>query len=141
MPAGDGGFVALPGAVRRLLETPRDGFGKAADRGRMVPDATCAVNDGGAARAGPDLAAKAVGFGPPVHERGPAGQLVCRQAAGDTGRGTVLKGLGALHTGTFHPLADGGFADAHGRGDLALGPTASQEFPGLETSGCFPVVR
>jgi hypothetical protein len=141
MPAGNGGFVALPCAARRLLETPLDGFEEAADMGRMVPNAKFAVNDDGDTRAGPDLAAKAVGFGPPVQERGQAGQLAGRQAAGDTGRRTVLKGLGALRAGTFHPLADGGFADAHRLRNVALGPTVLQEFPCLEASGFFPVVR
>jgi hypothetical protein len=141
MPAGNGGFVALPGAARRLLERPLDGFEKAADMGRMVPDAQFAGNDAGDACAGPDLAAQAVSFGTSVQELGQAGQLAGRQAAGDTGRGTVLKGLRALHTGTCHPLADSGFADAHGLGDLALRPTVLQEFPRLETSGFFPVVR
>jgi hypothetical protein len=141
MPMGNGGFVALPCAARRLLETPLEGCEEAADRGRMVPDANFEVNDDGDARAGPDLAAKAVGFGTPVQELGQAGQRAGRQAAGDTRRGTVLQGGWALRVGTFHPLADSGFADAHGLGDVALGPTVLQEFPSLETSGFFPVVR
>jgi hypothetical protein len=69
--------------------------------GRMVPDAKCQVNDDGDARSGPDLAAKAVGFGPPVQKVGQAGQLVGRQAAGDTRRRAVLKGRRALLAGTF----------------------------------------
>jgi hypothetical protein len=123
MPVGNGGFVALPGAARRLLETPLDGFEEAADTGRMVPDAKFEVNDNGDARSGPDLAAKAVGFGTPVQELGQAGQLAGRQAAGDSGRRTVLKGRWALRAGTCHPLADSGVADAHGLGDVVLGPT------------------
>ena len=109
--------------------------------GRMVPDAKCQVNDDGDARSGPDLAAKAVGFGPPVQKLGQAGQLVGRQAEGDTRRRAVLKGRWALLAGTFPPLADRAFADAQGLGDVALGPTVLQEFPSLETSGFFPVVR
>jgi hypothetical protein len=123
MPVGNGGFVALPGAARRLLEPPRDGFEEAADMGRRVPDATFAVHANGDARAGPDLAAKAGGFGPSVQERGQAGHLAGRQAAGDSGRRTVLKGRWALRAGTCHALADSGFADAHGLGDVVLGPT------------------
>ena len=73
MPAGNGGFVALPCAACRLLETPLDGFEEAADMGRVVPDAKFQVNDDGDARSGPELAAKTVGFGPPVQERGQAG--------------------------------------------------------------------
>jgi hypothetical protein len=109
--------------------------------GRMVPDATFQVTDDGDARSGPDLAAKAVGFGTPVQERGQAGQRVGRHAAGDTGRGAVPEGRWALRAGTCHPWADRGLADAHGLGDLALGPAALQEFPSVETSGFFPVVR
>lgn len=141
MPAGNGGFVALPCAARRLLETPLDGFEEAADMGRMVPDATFEVNDDGDARAGPDRAVKAVGFGPAVQERGQAGPLAGRHPAGDSRRRPVLKGLGALRAGPCHPLADGGFADAHRLGDGALGPTVLQECPRLEASGFFPVVR
>jgi hypothetical protein len=65
--------------------------------GRMVPDATCQVHDDGDARAGPDLAAKAVAFGTPVQERGQAGQLVGRQAAGTPGgeRGWRAAGPGS----------------------------------------------
>jgi hypothetical protein len=136
-----GRFVALPRAALRLLETPPNGFEEAADMGRMVPDAKCQVNNDGDARSGPYLAAKAVGVGTSVQKLGPAGQLVGRQAAGDTRRGAVLKGRWALLAGTFPPLADSGFADAQGLGDLALGPAALQEFPSLETSGFLPVVR
>jgi hypothetical protein len=141
VPVSNGRFVALPCAAFRLLETPSHGVEAAADMGRMVPDTTFQVHDDGDARSGPYWAAKAIGFGTPGQERGPTGQLVGRQAARDTGRGAVLEGRWAWLAGPFHPLADRRLADAHRRGDLALGPAALQEFPGLETSGFFPVVR
>jgi hypothetical protein len=53
----------------------------------------------------------------------------------------MAQGLRAAFAGAPHPLADRGFADAQGLGDVALGPTVLQEFPSLETSGFFPVVR
>lgn len=141
MPVGNSRFVALPRAARRLLETPLDGLEEPADVGRMVPDAKLAVNDDGNARSGPNLAAKSVGFSAPLQELGQAGQLVGGQAAGEPGRRTVLEGRWTLRAGAFHPLADRGFADAHGLGDVALGPTLLQECPRLETSRFFPVVR
>ena len=141
VPASNGRFVALPRAAFRLLETPSNGLAEAADRGRMVPDATFQGHDDGDARSGPDLAAKAVGLGPAGQERGPAGQLVGRHAAPGTGRGVALEGRWALLAGPFQPWADRGLADAHSLGELARGPAALQEFPRLETSGFFPVVR
>jgi hypothetical protein len=107
----------------------------------MIPDAKGQVNDDGDAHARPDLAAKAVRFGPSVQELRQAGQLVGRQAARGPRWGTVLEGRWTLRAGAFQPLADRGFADAQGFGDLALGPAALQEFPSLEASGFFPVVR
>jgi hypothetical protein len=141
MPVGNGRFVALPRTACRLLETPLDGLEEPADVGWMVPNAICQVNYEGNAHASPELAAKAVGFGSLLQEFGQAGQQVDRQAAGDARRGTMLEGRWTLCAGPLHPLADSGFADAPGLGDPALGPAALQEFPRLEMSGFFPVVR
>ena len=141
MPVGNGRFVALPRTACRLLETPLNGLEEPADVGWMEPNAICQVNDDGNAHASPDLAAKAVGFGSPLQEFGQAGQLVGRQAARDARRGTVLEGRWTVCAGPCHPSADSGLADAHGLGDPALWPAALQEFPRLETSGFFPVVR
>jgi hypothetical protein len=53
----------------------------------------------------------------------------------------VPEGFRSALAAALDPLADGGFADAHGLGDVALGPTLLLEVPGSKTSRFLPGVR
>jgi hypothetical protein len=108
---------------------------------RMIGDAKLQLNHGGDPATGPGLPSKAVGFGSTGQERGQTGQLCGGQPPGDTGRWSVPKGFRSALAAALDPLADGGFADAHGLGDVALGPTLLLEMPGSKTSRFLPGVR
>jgi hypothetical protein len=51
------------------------------------------------------------------------------------------QGLWSPVASALQPLAARSFADAHGLGDLALGPAFFLEEPGLQPAGFFPVVE
>jgi hypothetical protein len=53
----------------------------------------------------------------------------------------MVQGLRAAFACAPHPLADRGFADAQGLGNLALRPALLLVLPGLETPRCLPVGR
>jgi hypothetical protein len=53
----------------------------------------------------------------------------------------MAQGLRAAFACAPHPLADRGFADAQGLGNLALRPALLLVLPGLETPRFFPVGR
>ena len=105
----------------------------------MVGDVQLLANDRGDPAAGPDVAPKAVGFGPLVQESWQTAQLAGGQQAGSTGAGAAPEGLSTLRTGPRDPLADRPLADAQGCGDLALGPALLHEMPGLQSSGFLPI--
>ena len=138
---GNRGFVALAGAPGGLLRAPADRLAQAADMARMVRDAEFQTNHGGDPATGPDLAPKAIGFGPSVQQLGQARQLLGDQPAGGPRVGPMPERLGAPVAGPRHPLADGPLADPQGLGDLALSPALLLEVPGLQPSRLFPVVR
>jgi hypothetical protein len=71
------------------------------------------------------------------------GQLrpwVGRQPSQGARRGTALPGFHAPGPGPRPPPAAGRFADAQGGSALTLGPAWWLERPGLESSGCCPLV-
>jgi hypothetical protein len=105
----------------------------------MVGDAKLQANDRGDPSAGPDLAPKAVGFGPMVQEFWQTDQLAGGQPARSTGAGAAPEGLRTLLASPRSPLADGPFAGAQGFGNLALGPALLHEVPGLKSSGFLPI--
>jgi hypothetical protein len=107
----------------------------------MIGDAKLQLNHGGDPATGPGLSSKAVGFGSTVQERGQTGQLCGGQPLGGTGRWSVPKGFRSALAAALYPLADGSFTDAHGLGDVALGPTLLLEMPGSKTSRFLPGVR
>jgi hypothetical protein len=104
----------------------------------MVGNPVFELHHGGDPPPRPELAPKAVGFGPPLQALGQAGELLGREPAWGPGRRTAAQGVGALLAGARHPLTDRACADAERCGDLALGPAPLLEPPGLEPSGFFP---
>jgi hypothetical protein len=107
---------------------------------RMVGDPKCELNHRSNTPAGPDLSPKAIRFGTPVQELGQTGELLGRESAWGPWRGPAAEGSWAPLTRTRHPLADGGFADPEGFGNLPLRPAFLLELPGLEPSGFLPCV-
>jgi hypothetical protein len=105
----------------------------------MVEDSKFQLNHGGDPAAGPDLPPKAIGFGTPVQEFGQTGELLGRETLRYPRWGPVAESIWAPLPGKLHPLADGGFADAEGLGNLPLESAFLLELPGLEASGFLPV--
>ena len=138
---GNRRVVALAGSPGRLLRAPVDGLAETADMTGMVGNPIFELNHGGEPPTGPELSPKAIGFGPPLQERGQAGERRGREPARGPGRLMVAQGVGALLGGAPHAPTDGAVADAEGFGDLALGPALLLEAPSVEPSGCFPVGR
>ena len=87
---------------------------------RMIGDAECQADDGGNACTGPQLATEALGEGPALQERGPAGERVGRQPPRGPGWRPAPERLGSGFAGPGHPLTDGPLADTHGPGNPAL---------------------
>lgn len=72
--------------------------------GRVVPDVTFEVHDGGDAHAGPDLAAEAVGFGPRCRSSGrPTDWSADKRRAGPGG-GRAGGPLGLARARVIHSL-------------------------------------
>ncbi len=109
--------------------------------GRMGGDAEFRAHHDRHAPARPDLPAQALRFGATAQQRG----QVCELRFGEPPRGprrwAVPESVRAPNASALHPLADRPRADAQGVGDLALGPTSLFELPGLQPSGCFPMMR
>jgi hypothetical protein len=97
----------------------------------MIPNAPFQVDDRRNPAASPELAPEAIGLGTAMQELGQASQLLSRQPPRSARWWPVAQGLWSPLVGTFHPLADGPFADAQRQGDLALGPALVLEVPGL----------
>jgi hypothetical protein len=106
---------------------------------RMIGDAKLQADDGGDPRAGPEIAAKAIGGGTSVQEGGQPGEPLGREPAWGPRWGPVAEGFQPSCPGTLHPLADSGCADPQRFGDLALGPALLLEVPGLQPSSFLPV--
>jgi hypothetical protein len=106
---------------------------------RMVEDSKFQLNHGGDPAAGPDLPPKAIGFGTTVQAFGQTGELLGRETPRGPRWEPVAEGIRTPLARTLHPLADGGFADTEGFGNLPLEPAFLLELPGLETSGFLPV--
>ena len=105
----------------------------------MGGDAKLQANDRGDPSAGPDLAPKAVSFGPMGQEFWQTEPLAGGQPARSTGAGAAPEGLRTLLASPRYPWADGPFAGAQGFGHLALGPALLPEVPGLQASGFLPI--
>ena len=105
----------------------------------MGGDATLQANDRGDPSAGPDVAPKAVSFGPMVQECWPMEPLAGGQPARSTGAGAAPEGIRTPLARPRDPLADGPFAGAQGFRNLALGPALRPEVPGLKSSGFLPI--
>jgi hypothetical protein len=108
---------------------------------RMIGDAKLQLNHGGDAATGPDLPPEARRFGPTVQQLGQPSELLGRQPPGGTRGWLVPEGVRSALAAALHPLADRGFADTHGRGDVALGSALLLELPELEPSRFLPGVR
>jgi hypothetical protein len=107
----------------------------------MRGEAKLQVHHGGDPATGPDLPPEAIGFGAAVQQRGQARELVGGQPAQRARGRPMARGLWAACACAPHPLADSGFADAHGLGNRALRPAFLLMLPGLEPSRFFPVGR
>jgi hypothetical protein len=140
-PARHGGFVARPGAAHRLLGTPAQRCEEPAHRGGVVQDATRHPSHRGHARAGPHLAAEAIGCRATMPQRGHTGQRLGGQPTGCSRGGLMPSGRGTAVPSPLQPWADGGRADAPGRGHLPWGPAVLLEGPGLHPSRVLPGVR
>jgi hypothetical protein len=106
----------------------------------MVGNAKLRPNHGGDPAARPERPPEPVGLGAAVQEGRQAGQLLGGQAPGSTRGKTMPECLGTTHPGSFHPLADGSFADTQCLGDSALRPAPLLELPGLQPPGFFPIL-
>ena len=109
--------------------------------GGMVDHTTLQTHHLGHTFPGPAVAAEAIGSGTAAHQGGQRCELIARESARGSGRGLVAYGPQAIQAGSLHPLADGGFADPQGFGDVAPGPALLREVPGLQAPGFFPRVR
>jgi hypothetical protein len=107
----------------------------------MIGNAKLQAHHGSDPATGPHLAPEAIGLGAAVQQRGQTRQLVGGQPPGRARGRLMAQGRRAAFAGAPHPLADRGFADAQGLGNLALRPALLPELPGLEPSGFFPVAR
>jgi hypothetical protein len=107
----------------------------------MGGDAQRQAHPGGDPATGPDVAPAARGLGAAVHQRGPPRQLVGGQPPGCARGRLMAQGLRAAFAGAPQPLADGGFADPQGLGNVARRPAVLLVLPGLETPRCFPGAR
>jgi hypothetical protein len=106
----------------------------------MVGDATLEANDRGNPAAGPHVSTEAIGFGPTLQSRGPAGQLFDGSPAGGPRAWSVPQAVRSYGVGPRHPLAESPLADAQGCGHLSLGPALLAEVPGVQSSDVFPIV-
>jgi hypothetical protein len=136
----NGGLVALTGPPCRFLEAASHHVEQATYMPRMRGNAKFQADDYSEASGGPDLAPDAIGFGAAGQELGQAGQLCDGQPGASTRRWPMAKGLGTSRAGALHPLADGPLGEAHCLGNLALGPAALLELPGLQASRFSPIV-
>ena len=130
-------LLSTPGG---FLRAPTQRVESATHMARMRGETEFQADDGGDPRAGPELAAAAIGSGTSMQELGQAGELVGRQPPWGAGWRSTPERLGTSGVGPGHPLTNRAFADAQGLGKLVLAPTLLREVPGLEPSGFFPVV-
>jgi hypothetical protein len=107
----------------------------------MVGDAQLQAHHGGDPATGPYVAPEAIGLGAAVQRLGQMRQLVGGQPPGCARGRPMAQGLRAAFACAPHPLADGGFADAQGLGNLALRPALLLVLPGWETPCFLPVAR
>jgi hypothetical protein len=139
-PARPRRFGALASAPRGRLETPAERLAHATARGEMGGNTPGEANHRGDAAPGPALAPEARGFGAWLSQCREVGALLGGQPGRGTRRGPLAQRLRSSVAGTCSPLADGSCAAPQGLGDLARGPALLVEVPGLEPSGCAPVV-
>jgi hypothetical protein len=107
----------------------------------MGGDAALQAHHGGDPATGPPRAPDAGGRGAAVQQRGSMSQLVGGPPPGGASGGLMAQALRAAFAGAPPPLADRGFADAHGLGNPALRPALLLVLPGLEPSRFCPVAR
>jgi hypothetical protein len=107
----------------------------------MRGDAKLQRHHGDDPATGPHLPPEAIGLGAAVQQHRQARELVGGQPAGSARGRPMAQGLRAAFACAPNPLADSGFADAQGLGNLALRPAFLLMLPGLETSRFFPVGR
>jgi len=78
---GNGRFVALAGAMGRLLRAPPDGLAQATHRAWVIGDATFRSNNSRNPATGPQLPPEAVGFGAMLQQGRQTGELRIGQPA------------------------------------------------------------
>ncbi len=107
--------------------------------GRMIAHSKDVHNHGGNPRCGPDIAAKAEGFGPFGQFVGHLRQLLFGQLWSCSRWGLMSQGLHPQRSHLFEPLAHRPLAHAKRFGDVFLVPSSFMQFPCLHASGFTPV--
>lgn len=106
--------------------------------GGMIVDRELVRNQVGDPAAGPDIAAKAEGFGAFQQQGGELRPLLGAEPRPGTGRRVISQRLGTVQGSAVEPLADGSLGDAEGLRDLLLGPTLLMQFPSAQAATFAP---
>ena len=109
--------------------------------GRMIADSEVVFDQLGHAPTGPNLAAKAEGFGPFEQQGDELSTLLGVEQGGGTRSRLVAQGADAVQTGPLEPLADRTLANAEGLGDQLLRPAHLMQFPGTKAATFMPTKR
>ena len=108
---------------------------------RMIADTELLFDQAGHAPRRPNLAAKAVGFGPFEQQGGQERLLLAVQQGGGAGGGMVTQGLDTGSGGPLQPLANRPLGDGQGLGNLLLRPAVLVQLPGAPPPPFVPTHR
>lgn len=107
----------------------------------VVTDLELVLDELSDAAAGPDLPAKAKGFGTLKQHSDKLCVLRSTQQGLRTGRGMVTQSCDPIQGGPLEPLADRALGDAQGLRDLSLRPSLLVQVPGPQAATFLPTSR